>query len=169
MKSIILTGMMGSGKTTCGRRIARKLGRAFVDTDEQIVSRAGRSIPEIFASDGEAAFRDLETAVCRSLEGQEDLVIATGGGLVLRPENVASLKRSGVVVFLDRPPEAIFASTSMAGRPLAQGGREAFLETFARREATYRNTADLTVRAAGTVEETVRNLLRRLSEWEGVI
>ena len=79
MKNIVLTGMMGSGKTTCGKALARRLGREFVDTDAMIVSQAGKSIPEMFAQEGEPAFRDWETAICRQLTDRENLIIATGG------------------------------------------------------------------------------------------
>lgn len=169
MKNIVLTGMMGSGKTTCGRLLAQRLGREFVDTDAVIVEQVGMPIARLFATRGEPVFRDLETEVCRTLSRREDLVVATGGGMVLRPENVELLKRSGVVVFLNRPVEEIFDSTSMAGRPLAQGGRDAFLETFARREPVYRRAADLQIRAEKTVEETVDALLAQLERMEKVV
>lgn len=169
MKSIVLTGMMGSGKTTCGKTLARRLGRDLLDTDAMIVEQAGKSIPEIFAQDGEPAFRDWETKICRQLAGREDLVIATGGGLVLRPENVALLKEAGVVVFLNRPADLIFDSTSMAGRPLAQDGKEAFLKTFAVREPVYRSAADVTVSDFSSVAATVEAILHQLKEREGVL
>lgn len=169
MRSIVLTGMMGSGKTTCGKTLAQRLGRDFLDTDAMIVEQAGKSIPEIFAQDGEPAFRDWETTICRQLTGREDLVIATGGGLILRPENVALLKEAGVVVFLGRPADLIFDSTSMAGRPLAQDGKEAFLKTFAVREPIYRSTADVTISDFSSVEATVGEILHHLKELEGVL
>ncbi|MCI8526209.1 MAG: shikimate kinase [Oscillospiraceae bacterium] len=169
MRSIILTGMMGCGKSTCGRCLSERLGRELVDTDAVIVRQAGKSISDIFAQEGEAAFRDLETAVCRELAGRDELVVAAGGGLVLRRENVELLKRRGVVVFLNRPAAEIFDSTSMAGRPLAQNGRAAFLETFAAREPVYRAAADVIVEEFATVSDTVRTLLAQLARMEGVL
>ena len=169
MKNVVLTGMMGSGKTTCGRRLAAALGREFADADAWIVERAGMSIPEIFATRGEAAFRDLETQAARTLGSRTGLVIATGGGMVLRPENVAALKEHGVILFLDRPAGEIYDSTAMDGRPLAQGGRAAFLETFARREASYRGCADRTIRDFSTVEATVAEMLAALRQMEDVL
>ncbi len=169
MKNIALIGMMGCGKSTCGRRLARRLGRELVDTDAWIVERAGKPIPRIFAEDGEKAFRDLETEACRALAGRTGLVIACGGGLVLRPENVSLLRAGGVTVFLDRPAGAIYDATSMRGRPLAQGGREAFVETFRRREPAYRAAADVTIRDFSTVETTVEEILRKLRERGDVL
>ena len=165
----MLTGMMGSGKTTCGRVLAERLGRRLVDTDREIVRRIGMPIADYFARAGEAAFRDRETELCRELSGREDLVIATGGGLVLRPENVAALKVRGVVVFLNRPAGEIFDSTSMAGRPLAQNGRAAFLETFARREPVYRAAADGVIDDFSSVEATVEAILNFLQGWEDAL
>ncbi len=155
-------GMMGSGKSTCGRILARRLGRELADTDERIVARIGMPISEYFVRAGESAFRERETEVCRELAGREDLVIATGGGLVLRQENVALLKRRGVLVFLNRPAGEIYDATSMAGRPLAQGGRDAFLATFAAREPVYRAAADAVIEDFSTVEATVAEILQTL-------
>ena len=169
MKNIVLTGMMGSGKTTCGKALARRLGREFLDTDAMIVSQAGKSIPEIFSQEGEPAFRDWETAICRHLTDRGNLIIATGGGLILRPENVALLKARGVLVFLNRPADLIFDSTSMAGRPLAQNGKAAFLQTFAVREPYYRAAADAVIETFPSVEDTVTEILQQLHTLEGVL
>ena len=160
MKNIVLIGMMGCGKSTCGRRLAKKLGRKFVDTDDLIEEREGRSIPEIFASDdGEAYFRDQELGVSEELAQLENLVIACGGGLPTRPDSIASLKDSGTVVFLHRDPAEIFDSVSMEGRPLGQAGKEAFLSRFARREPIYREWADHVVAVGATPEDTVNVIL----------
>lgn len=169
MKSIVLTGMMGSGKTTCGRCLARRLGREFIDTDAVIVERVGMPIAELFASRGEKAFRDLESAVCRELSGQANAVIATGGGLILRTENVQALKQQGVMVFLNRPAGEIFDSTSMSGRPLAQDGRAAFLERFVQREPVYRAAADVEITDFASVETTVAQILAKLEELGDVL
>ena len=169
MKSIVLTGMMGSGKTTCGRLLACRLGREFLDTDAMIVERVGMSIADLFAARGETAFRDLESALCRELSDRCDAVIATGGGLVLRPENTAALKQHGAVIFLNRPAGEIFDSTSMDGRPLAQDGRQAFLERFAQREPIYRAAADVEITNFASAEETVAEILRKLEELGDVL
>lgn len=110
MENIILIGYMGSGKTTVGRRVAKLKDYVFVDTDEMIVEQHNRSISEIFATDGEQAFRDLETALLRQLiaEKKEHQVISTGGGMPLRAENRQLLVQLGKVVYLKARPETIY-------------------------------------------------------------
>ena len=162
-QNLALIGMMGSGKTTCGRLLAQRLGRPFVDCDQQIEERAGRSIPEFFATRGEAAFRELESRVLQELSAQSGLVIATGGGAVLRPENANALRRGGLVIFLARPAEDIYDSLATQHRPLAQNGRQDFLDTFARRLPLYRAAADLTVTGFASPEATVDEILTGLA------
>lgn len=106
-RNIILTGFMGTGKTAVGRLLAQRLDREFVDTDEWIVARDGRAIPIIFAEDGEAAFRQLERAAARELGAQTELVIATGGRLMLDPLNAQALGENGRAFCLTAPPEVI--------------------------------------------------------------
>jgi shikimate kinase len=104
--NIYLVGMMGAGKSAVGRPLAEALGYRFLDADTAVESVAGRTIPEIFASDGEAAFRELETAVLGQISAWHSLVVATGGGVVTRPQNWGHL-RQGVVVWLDAPAERL--------------------------------------------------------------
>ena len=115
MNNLILIGMMGCGKSTVGRLAAEKLGLAFVDTDERIERASGRTIPEIFASEGEEGFRARELDVSRALAREGGLVIACGGGLPTRAEAIAALKASGVVFWLSREPAVIYDTVSMAG------------------------------------------------------
>ena len=163
MKNIVLIGMMGSGKSTCGRLLADRLGRPFVDCDEVIEGFAGRSIPEIFEAEGEEGFRELESQVIRELSRQEGLVIATGGGAVLRQANVSALRDNGAIVFLNRPAEEIFDSVAMDGRPLAQEGREAFVATFRRRLPIYRTAADAMIFDFSSPEATVNEILTKVN------
>ena len=142
MKNIVLIGMMGCGKSTCAAILSQRLGLPTVDTDTLIVEREGRSIPDIFAAEGESYFRDREHDISAELAGQRDLIIACGGGLPLRPDCIGPLKESGTVIFLNRDPGEIYDSVSMAGRPLGQGGREDFLARFAQRESIYHKWAD---------------------------
>ena len=92
MKNIILTGFMGSGKTEVGKRLAQRLGYAFLDTDKLIEEKTGKSISEIFREEGESSFRELETEVIKNLSGITGYIISTGGGIVIREENILSLK-----------------------------------------------------------------------------
>ena len=153
-ENIVLIGMPASGKTTVGRLLADRLGRAFIDTDDEIVAKAGKSIPDIFAQEGEAAFRALESDVIREVGAKTGAVIATGGGAVLRSENVTALKQNGRVFFLDRAPEKLIPGT---GRPLFADPRQAF-QLYARREPLYRAAADVTVDANGTIEQTAKQI-----------
>lgn len=164
MKNIILIGMMGCGKTTCANLLHQKLGRTVVDTDALIVERQGRSISDIFAAEGESYFRDLETAVSRELGGQSDLIIATGGGLPLREENMAALRANGVVFWLKRDPASTFASESMEGRPLAQDGQEAFVARFQQRSPLYQRAADHIIEDFSSPEQTVACILSCLRD-----
>ena len=110
--NIILTGFMGTGKSTLGRLLAQKIGYDFVDTDIQIEKQIGQSITNIFQTQGEAAFRQLESELVEELAQQEGLVIATGGGLVLNPKNIVALSQTGRIICLTASPEEILARIS---------------------------------------------------------
>jgi len=121
--NIILTGFMGTGKTTAGRALAERLGRPFIDTDEIIVARAGKSVVDIFRDDGEARFREMEAAVAGELAARRGLIIATGGRLMLDPDNAATLGQTGPVFCLTAAPDEILARVADedARRPLLDG------------------------------------------------
>jgi shikimate kinase len=121
IRNLVLIGFMGTGKSTVGRLIARQLGLAFTDTDDRIEQMAGKTIPRIFAEDGEAAFRAMERRVVTELARLKDSVIATGGGLGANPDNLASLKAHALVVCLWATPEVIWSRVRRAPRrPLLQ-------------------------------------------------
>ncbi len=125
-RHLFLIGMTLGGKSSAGRRVAQRLGMPFLDTDALVEARAGRKVADIFARDGEEAFRDLETAVLRSLRSEPPSVVATGGGLPLRPENRLLLRDLGVIVLLQAHPETLVRRAEAgrrgtAGRPLLQG------------------------------------------------
>ena len=137
LTNIVLVGMPGSGKTTVGGELAALLGRELVDTDELVERNAGRSIPDIFAEDGEAAFRDLEQKAVFDAGSMQGKVIATGGGAVLRPENRLSLAANGFVVYLRRDTDRL----AREGRPLSLSGDLAAM--LAARDPVYSAFADL--------------------------
>lgn len=119
MKNIVLTGFMGTGKSTVGILLAKKLGRKFIDTDAVIVDREGRSISDIFAHNGEEYFRRVECEVIESLSKLSNCVISTGGGTVLRAKNIENLKKNGIVINLSASVDTIYKRTSESGkRPL---------------------------------------------------
>lgn len=120
MATIVLTGFMGTGKSTVGRALAERLGKPFIDVDERIEQRAGASIAEIFARYGEAAFRQFEREEL-ALALREDAVVATGGGAIVDPENLARMRAAGPIVCLTASVDAILARTrSDTSRPLLQ-------------------------------------------------
>lgn len=148
-RHIVLVGMMGVGKTTAGRQLASRLGRRLIDSDELIEARTGRTVREIFESDGEAAFRTLETAaLLEALDDNEPLVIAAAGGVLIRDENRAALRRSGAsVVWLRADPE-VLAERALQGehRPLLDGDPQGALRRLlAEREPFYREAADIII------------------------
>ncbi len=153
-QNIVLVGMPTSGKTTLGKIIADDMKRKFIDTDSEIEKKAKMTIPEIFAQNGETYFRNLETEVIKELSSSQGLVIATGGGAVLRKENVDYLKRNGKIVFLDRNLENLILTDT---RPLAKG--KADLERlYNERYEIYNTTSDLKVDVNGSIEENVKAL-----------
>ncbi len=167
--NIVLIGFMGTGKTAVGQTVAARLGRPFIDTDTLIEERAGRSIPRIFAEDGEAAFRRLEAEVVVAAAAREGVVIATGGGAVLRPENMAHLRRNGVIVALRADPRAILARVDPAGRRplLGEDPERTIRRLLAERDALYLN-ADLVVdTSALSLEAVAARVIAFLSAQDG--
>ncbi len=121
MPNLVLVGFMGTGKTSVGRKLARKLGMKFVDTDQEIERVTGMTVREIFKKHGEIRFRSEEKAAVRRITGEDGQVIATGGGVVLDPENMRMLKQNGVVVCLTAEPEVIYQRLkNKKNRPLLQ-------------------------------------------------
>lgn len=145
MNNIILIGMMGCGKTTVGKLLAGMLNRQLVDTDALIEAQEGRTIGDIFAAEGEEYFRALELAVCKKLARRNNLVIACGGGLPLQEDAFRPLNDSGIVFWLNRDPGQTYDSLDVSARPLAQAGREAFLQRYEQRAPIYRRWAKHTV------------------------
>lgn len=158
MENIVLIGMPSSGKSTVGRALAERLGKRFADSDALVTERIGIPIADYFAQRGEAAFREREQEAVADLAATGGQVIATGGGAILRPENVTALRRSGRLVFLDRSPEKLIAT---ADRPLASD-REALRRRYEERYDLYCAAADLHIDGDGTVEETAQRIEK---EW----
>ena len=158
MKNIVLIGMPGCGKSTIGTLLAEKLGRTLADADEKIISLAGKSIPDIFAQDGEPTFRDWETKALTELGKQSGLVIATGGGCVTQKRNYPLLHQNGYLVWLERDCSVLPTD----GRPLSQANDLG--KMYAARKPLYEVFADIRVENTGTPEETVQKILDALEE-----
>lgn len=155
-ENIILVGMPGSGKTTAGKIIAKRLSKKFIDTDKLIVKKAGKSIPDIFREDGEAAFRDIEAEVIREVSTETNLLISTGGGAVMRGENVEWLRRGGKIYFLDRAPDSVKPDGT---RPLITD-EDSAIRLYNERIDTYRAVSDFTVEVVdGDIEFTVSAII----------
>ena len=147
-RNLVLIGMPGVGKSTQGRLAAEMLGREFVSLDREIVKEAGRSIPEIFRTEGEEAFRDR-------IAGRRGIVIAAGGGTVLRAENVARLKETGVLILLERPVSELVPTPD---RPTADT-REKIERLYRERKEIYREAADATVELSGDPAENAGRIV----------
>jgi shikimate kinase len=170
---IFLIGYRGTGKTTVGRLLADRLGWTFADCDDHIEAGAGKSIADLFAAEGEAGFRDREAAVLRDLGSRGNIVIATGGGVVLRPTNREYLQSSGFVAWLTARPETVWVRlqldpTTSARRPnlTPLGGIEEVRALVAAREPLYRVSAHFIADADAPSPETVAAAI--LTAWPGL-
>ena len=150
MKNIVLCGFMGCGKSTVGKMLAARCGMTFVDMDQYIEEQAGRTVSELFADKGEEGFRAMEHDACVALGAQSGLVIATGGGAVLRQENVTALAQNSVIVWLKVSASCVLSRLQHdTTRPLLQRGdkEKAVLTLLCEREPLYARAASLTVDA----------------------
>lgn len=161
-RNIVLTGMPGSGKNAIGKALSARVGMGYVDTDELIERREGRSVSEIFAARGETAFRDLESEVAAEAASMGGLVISTGGGTMMRRENARALRRTGLVFFINRPVSEILSSVDLSDRPLLASEPERIHKLYSDRLPVYRSTADHEVVNDGELTyavETMDNLI----------
>ena len=161
MKNLVLIGMPGSGKTKMGALLAQRFGLDVLDTDALVEQQAGMTIPEIFERYGEARFRDLETQAVQAAAETDGAVIATGGGVILRPENMAALARTGIIFFRDRPPEAIVGEDHK-GRPLVgadkAAARERIFRLYEERIALYKRYAHHYIAPTDTYQEAAEQI-----------
>ena len=158
--NIALVGMPSCGKSTLGRLLAKQLGRPLVDLDEEIVKADGRSIPDIFAAEGEEGFRAKEAAQIARFGKEKGLVLSCGGGAVKRAENVRALRQNGVVLFIDRPVEALAVG---GNRPLSSSA-EALRTMEAQRRPLYLAAADAVISNTGTLAQTLAAAQEALDE-----
>jgi shikimate kinase len=169
--NIYLIGLMGAGKTTVGRQLAKRLHRRFLDSDHEIEARTGVRIPTIFEIEGEVGFRRRETQVLAELSLEVDLVLATGGGAVLAPVNQACLRDTGTVIYLHAPPEVLYDRTRHdRNRPLLQVSDplQKLKDLYGQRDPIYRSTAHLIVDsksgAAVHLAQQIENELKSICE-----
>jgi len=158
LPNIVLIGFMGCGKSSVGRRLAALTGHRFVDTDEMVAQSEGCSVPEIFALGGEEAFRNVEEKVLADLVGVAGVVLATGGGAILREANRSAMKSIGTVAWLDADPDALFERASRSQRrPLLQteDPRKTFDDLLDSRREIYEAAADFRIDSTGLGHEQV--------------
>ena len=167
--NVVLIGFMGTGKTAVGRAVAARLGLAFVDTDAMVEERDGRPVARIFAEDGEAAFRRLESEAAAAAGDREGAVIATGGGIVLGAENMARLRRRGMVVSLRASPAAILARVGTgAGRPLLGDDLEARVRRLLDERGALYEDADLVVDTSDLSPDAIARCVEAFAvTWKG--
>jgi len=166
---IFLIGPMGAGKSTVGRRLARRLGLEFIDCDQALEARTGVDIPRIFDVEGEAGFRRREAALIEELTARPGIVLATGGGAVTDPENRRRLAERGLVVYLRAAVDTQLARTRHSSRPLLQcaAPRERLEALLAERAPLYEQLADLIMDAAeGGPERLAARIAARLEEQD---
>ena len=163
-KNIFLIGLMGAGKTTIGRQIANELSLEFFDSDHEIEKRTGVTITHIFDIEGESGFRKRETAVLNDLTDKKGIVLATGGGAILKTENRQFLRSRGTTIYLYANIDTLFERTSKdRNRPLLQteNPKEKLEELFNIRDPLYRETADIII---DTGKDSVRLALKEILE-----
>lgn len=167
--NIFLVGMMGAGKTTIGQSLAKKLGRKFFDTDQEIVSHTGVAIPVIFDIEGEGGFRQRERAILDDLARLDDAVIATGGGIILQESNREILKSSGTVVYLRANVDDLWRRTRRdRNRPLLQTGDPLAMlrRLHGERDPLYHEVADIIVETGNqSAQRLIGDLLQKLDAF----
>lgn len=169
MKNIVLIGFMGTGKTAVGKILAEKLGFKFVDTDDLIEEEAKMAIYEVFSKYGEEYFRELEKKVVDRVSKLKNLVIATGGGVVVKQENIKNLKKNGVLICLTAEPEVILARTAKdAHRPLVKMAdpMKRIKELLVERERGYRQASIIIDASKLSTEEIVSKILEKVYRRE---
>lgn len=167
--NIILIGLMGAGKTTIGKLLASSMGRTFIDSDHEIQQRTGVNIPVIFEFEGEAGFRKWETEVLQAVVLLPDIVLATGGGAVLREENRELLRKNGTVIYLRVPVNELKRRTRFdKNRPLLQtdNPQARLIELFNQRDPLYRETAHIILDSGRqSARALVQTLIKKLEEF----
>jgi len=165
--NLFLIGLMGAGKSTVGKLLARKLERRFVDSDQVIEERCGVKIPVIFEMEGELGFRKREAQVIQELASQDHLILATGGGAVLLAENRAALRKGGTVIYLHANPIELWHRTKNNDlRPLLQNGdaKKILEDLYLARDPLYREIADYTIETGKpSVNQLVSSLISKLN------
>ncbi len=159
-QNIVLIGMPSSGKTTVGNALAQKMSRRLIDSDREIVNRAGCQISDIFAKNGEKYFRQLESETIAEISKEQGVIISTGGGVVLNPDNIDRLKANGLIFFLNRPLKLLIGT---ADRPLATNA-EALKKLYEQRYDKYVGSADIIISSENGIPDVAENILKEFNK-----
>ena len=167
-KNIVLVGSMGSGKTTVGRRLAQELNRDFFDTDCEIIEKTGVTIDHIFDIEGEEGFRERESKILENLCQMSNIILATGGGIVILPKNRKILQNEGLVVYLTSSVDQLLRRTAKSkSRPLLENStdrRKTITELVNTREIYYREVASVVIDTTGKKLQEVIKIIKREAE-----
>ena len=167
-KNIVLVGPMGSGKTTIGRRLAQSLNQDFFDTDHEIIDRTGVSIDHIFDIEGEEGFRERESKILENLCQMSNIILATGGGIVILPKNRKILKNAGLVVYLYSSVDQLLRRTGKSNtRPLLENSsnrKKTITELLEARDVYYREVSSFVIDTTGKKLQEIINVIIRESE-----
>ena len=167
-KNIVLVGPMGSGKTSVGRRLAHELNQDFYDTDHEIIDKTGVTIDHIFDIEGEDGFRERESKILENLCLMSNIILATGGGIVILPKNREILKNAGLVVYLSSSVDQLLMRTAKSKtRPLLENSadrRKTITELVDARDVYYRGVSSLVVDTTGKKLHEVINIIKRETE-----
>ncbi len=156
--NVILIGMPGCGKTSIGELLAKELSYEFCDLDEHIVEKESMTIDKMFEK-GEIHFRDIETSAVKDISKMKDTVIATGGGVVTRPENIKILRENGFIIFIDRPVEDIISDVDIDSRPLLKDGKKELYKLFDERYKLYQDSCHIEVINDKGIEKLIENIM----------
>ena len=161
--NVVLIGMPGCGKSTIGEIIANDLNYDFYDMDVYIEEIAGKSIPELF-QEGESIFREWETRACRELSEKDNMIIASGGGVVKKSINMEIMKEKSIIIFIDRPPEEIIKDVNVSTRPLLKDGTDKVYDLYEERYELYKKAADIIVVNKGLIEEVIESCKKAIRD-----
>ncbi len=163
-KNIVLIGMTGCGKTTVGRSLSYRLKMPFIDMDSQIEKKAGMSIPQIFETEGEEGFRQRETQIAEKMSHEKGTIISTGGGIVMREENMQYLKQNAVVVYINRSVDDITKNLRMEKRPMLKGKTDTLYPMYEKRHPLYLKYCDIEVINDGDFFSGVENVMNSVKD-----
>ena len=160
-KNIALIGMPGCGKSFIGKQLALRTKREFVDLDDEIIRRQGKSIKELFII-GEEYFRDIEQKILKEIAAGDNIIISTGGGIIKRYENIKSLKKNSIIIFIDRPLENILMDVDTVSRPLLKDGKEKLFKLYEERYQLYILYCDIIIKNNKDVNNAVDKILTQI-------